>query len=141
MSVCGCVVSSGRLDCELKVARGRLSSPNSRPLIGFAELFTGGEESEATLSPQPPVNNSVPKSFVAEDLQISPYVSLGEPPAQDHEYRAPNVRRLTADFRPWAAALARPRMLRSLRKPFHCLTNFYKAFASESPAVCLISVT
>ena len=122
-----------------KTSRGRALSLSSRPLIGSTELLTGGEESEATLSPKPPVNNSA-KKVMTEDFQISPYAPLGGPPTQEHEYRAPNVRRLTADFRPWVAALAWLRILRSLRKPFNGVTKCYKAFASESRAVCPATV-
>jgi hypothetical protein len=185
-------------------------------LIGCPELFTGGEESEATLSPQPPVNNSDARAahpmttphlilfillrgglaacsgplslglntprltegfhlggavwfpglwiaarrpeqgatFVPAPLQkktqwpsahqlrldsviLFPPHPPGITACPGRRMDGPNVRRLSADFRPRVAALARKRMLRSFRSLLlrSGLTNHYKEFARWGQAV------
>jgi hypothetical protein len=109
-------------------------------LIGSAELFTGGEESEANLTPQPPVNNSGPRRMFNEaiDNKIISIHNMNRKTAHPgRRIVVPNGRRLPTDFRPRVTAPQPKRMLRSFRSQpvLGCLTNYYKVFEARSQAV------
>ena len=76
-----------------------------RALIVAPKLFIDGEESVHHRSPQPAVNNfAAPKKFTVNNSSFTPKIKVNTPGPED-EYRAPNARRFTGDFRSGPGAL------------------------------------